>query len=395
MKQRGSQFFTLLILLSFPFLAFSENVDDIIAKHIEAHGGIKAWNKVESLKITANFTSFSIEKEYSCYKTKSGSYYGDFHLGEQRVIESYHDNFGWTIDPWQDINYARKVNSGELNAFAQKAEFFTPFYNYKEKGHSVEYTGKEKVDGKDFYVLKLTRSNGKVETWYLDTKTYLEYMCISEWVDFAYSVPSEVYFDEFQSVNGLVIPFFVERTFLQRDRILLIEKVEINPEIDESLFEMPMKKEMEKFAFLEGDWDVNLQVWSRRQMWYDLGTTTSKFHFPSTNLLEEDMTYERNFAISRTMSFVYNDSGKNYRVAIFDDLSSNFTLFEGTWGDSSFVFDDTKIMYGDDKAENKEYTQYSIYLIEEDSFIIECKISNDKGETWKPKDMFSYTRRKE
>ena len=134
MKLRINQLVCFIIFLGFPSIVFSQNVDEIIAQHISAHGGVEKWNGVEALKITGKFTAFSLEKDYTCYKTKSGFYYGDFNLGVENVIESFDGKKGWTIDPWQEMDYARNLNSGEVNVFLQKAEFFTPFFNYKEKG---------------------------------------------------------------------------------------------------------------------------------------------------------------------------------------------------------------------------------------------------------------------
>ena len=94
MKQRKNQVVCFIIFLCFPSIVFSQNVDEIIAKHISAHGGAEKWEKVEALKITGKFTAFSLEKDYICYKTKSGFYYGDLYLGEQKVVESFNGKTG-------------------------------------------------------------------------------------------------------------------------------------------------------------------------------------------------------------------------------------------------------------------------------------------------------------
>lgn len=395
MKIKIDQLVCFIIFLGFPTIVISQNVDEIIAKHIAAHGGAEKWNEVESLKITGKFTAFSLENDYTAYKTKAGSYYGDLYLGEINVIESLNNEIGWTIDPWQEMDYARNLNSGEINVFQQKAEFFTPFFNYKEKGHMVEYSGKDTLDGIEVFTLKLTRANGKIETWYLNTTTYLEYICESEWVDFAIASPSEAFFEDFRTVNGLVIPFFIERTFWQRDRILQIENVEINPKIDESIFEMPRREEIKKLKFLEGNWDVKVEAWTRRGTWHNLGNTISDISFVSTNLLQENISYERNFAISKTINYTFNEVRNNYRISVFNDLSSTFNVFEGEFNDTAFVFNNTSIRFGKDEIEGMEQIQYSISSIEENSFILERKSSMDKGTSWTPKDKFTYTRKEE
>ncbi len=383
-----------LFVAILPAKLLAQDADKIIAKHIAAHGDLKKWKQLETLKITGKFTAFSEEKDFMCIKTKKGFYYSDLYLGQHKVKESLNSEKGWTIDPWMDLPYARKLTDAEINAFYQKAEFFTPFFNYKEKGNKVEYKGKENVDGNDVFVLQLTRKNGKIEKWYLNAKTYLEYKCESEWVDFTMGLPCETFFDDFRDVEGLKIPFYVERTFGQRNRILIIEKVELNPKFDKSILEMPRRDEMEKLTFLKGNWDVKQEIWTRRGSWYPVTTTTSSIVFTSPNLLEENIDYKQEFyfAASRKINYSYNETTKNYRLTIFNDLNSNIDVFEGNFNDTSFVADNSKISFGEDAG--KQYSQFVINDIKENSFIVQEKASQDEGKTWSSVVKFTYTRKK-
>jgi hypothetical protein len=392
MKRRLYSKAFLLFLFCFPALAFSQEVDEIIAKHIEAHGGLAKWNEINALKISGTFTGFSLEKDFSCYKMKSGFYYADLYLGEINVIEGFNGKEGWTIDPWQEMDYARKLNSEEVNVFLQKAEFFTPFYNYKEKGHKVVLKGKETIEGLEVFVLELTRDNNKVETWYLNAETYLEYICKSDWVDFARNAPAETFFDDFREVDGLVLPFFIERTFWQRDRILQIENIEINPEVDMAIFEMPRREEMKMLEFMEGEWEVQIEVWTRRGSWYNLGNTHSSIDFASINLLQENITYERIFSITKQLNYTYNEQSKNYRISVFNDLNSNLRIFEGTFNDTSFVYNDVNIHYANTTDDESIHIQYEILKNEDGGFSIIRSQSTDKGESWSPSDRFIYSR---
>ena len=238
MKRKNIKSLFIILSLCLPSILFAQTAEEIIAKHIKAHGGADNWNKIESIKLTGKFSAFSLEKGYMAFKTKKGCYYADFHLGEQHVIEAYNGKKGWTIDPWQEILYARNINSKETDVFQQKAEFFTPFLTYKEKGHSVEFLGKKDIDGTETFALKITKANGTTQTWYLDTKTYLEYKCEAPWVDFAQGIPAEMYFDDFRTVEGVIIPFYTERCFWQRNRVVQLEKVE-NPRLLSGLIQIP------------------------------------------------------------------------------------------------------------------------------------------------------------
>jgi len=391
MKHRIPGIIISSILILFSIGAFSQSVDDIINKHIEAHGGLSKWNQVKALKITGNFTSFSIENEYVGIKTNGGDYFANFHIGEEAVTESFFEGDGWTIDPWQEIPYARGINGDEKDVFSRKAMFFTPFYQYKEKGHVVNYLGKDTIDGIELFVLELTRSNQKKEKWYLDTQTYLEYYCTSEWVDFAQKAPSESFFDDFREVDGLIIPFFVERTFWQRDRILQIENVEINPEFDPLIFKKPARIEMEKLGFLIGNWNVQAEIITRRGNWYDLGSHKSKINFAETNLLEENFNYENSFPISKILHFSFNQKNNNYKLIVYNSLSTEVDIFEGTDTSGKYIFENGQFS-SIEKKDQQFLTRYVYTITDMDHFVLEIEMSGDAGTTWNPNEKFTYSR---
>ena len=395
MKRRNIQILFIVLFLSFPSLLFAQTAEEIIAKHIEAHGGSDNWNNIECIKVTGTFTAFSLEKDYMAYKTKKGSYYADFHLGEQHIIESYNGKKGWTIDPWQEILYARNINSKETDVFQQKAEFFTPFLNYKEKGHTVEYLGKKDIDGTETYALKINKSNGTKQTWYLDTNTYLEYKCEAPWVDFAQPVPAEMYFDDFRSIEGVVIPFYTERGFWQRNRIVQLEKVEINPEFDKNLLVMPRREEISKLDFLEGEWEVKMEFINRRGEWQEMGTTQSKISYVSTNMLQEEMSYERNFPIGINVRYTYNSDLKLYQISAFNDFTSNIEVMQGNFTDKTLVLDDTNVSFTAEKTPKKMCKQFSYTKLNGNSFSVENKTSQDQGKIWTSRAKFTYTRKTE
>jgi len=393
MNKKANGLPVIILVLFLPILTFSQSADEIISAHLEAHGGQAALDRVEAIRVTGKYTAFSIEHDFACFKTRDGSYYADLYLGDKRVIESIHDGSAWTIDPWQEMDYARCLSEGEVNVMKQKAEFITPFLN-KAEGNEVEYLGRDTLDGLPMQVLKLTRTNGKSETWYLDAETYLEYKCVSDWVDFAYVVPAETYFDDFREVNGLLFPFFVERTFLQRDRILVVEDISVNPEIDTSLFVMPRRPEMDKLAFLEGSWEVIPEVLTRKGTWYPLGRTTSSISFVSTNLLEEEVTFERIFRITKRRQFAFNEN-TGYRVSEYDALATSLTLYDANLSDTAFIFREAGTGDGESGTVTGSIERYTISPVEGDSFVLERQVSQDGGTSWTAQDRFKYARRSE
>lgn len=395
MKQLLNHMMLMVMLMTVSLIATAQDLDEIVAKHIEAHGGIEKWDAVQSMKIIGRFTAFSVEEDFYAFKTKEGGYYSQLELGKYHVEEAFDGKKGWTIDPWQDFVFPRELNNHETNVFYQKAEFFTPFYHYKEKGIQVELVGKDNLDGADVYVLKATRPNRSMETWYLDANTFLEVKSESNWVDFAYRSPAESYFDDFRNVDGVVIPFFIERTFSQRDRILQIEEVIFNVPIDENLFVMPRSEQMNKLTFLVGNWAVQVELYyAPRNLWYVADNTSSTINFQSVNLLKEEISYNNVFVQNKLIYYSYYSPDKNYRMTNYNVFDSNIEVFSGDFNDSAFVFN-TVILPTLDTSSITMLTQYHLQKITNDSLVLSISGSDNHGESWTQQEKLTYARKKE
>ncbi|NQU35387.1 MAG: hypothetical protein HQ521_19345 [Bacteroidetes bacterium] len=394
MKQITKYTLLTLLLLSITSITKAQDVDEIITLHLQAHGELTKWDQIESMKITGRFTAFSVEDDFYAIKTKDGKYYSELKLGQFDVIEAFNGETGWTIDPWQEFTFPRKLNKSEQNVFLQKAEFFTPFYNYKENGCEVELIGKQVVDGIDVYVINLVRPDGNTETWYLDADTYLEYKRESLWVDFAYGVPAETYFDDFREIDGLIIPFLTEKTFWQRDRVLQIEDIEFNVDVDENLFVMPRSAEIEKLAFLIGDWGVRVNAWSgRANRWYSTDSTSSTIDFIATNLIQEKISFIDFFVQSNINNFGCNSSESKYFSTTYSGFSSEIMMLDGVFTDSTFVLKNVKIGCDTSQASIQIKATYSNITL--DSFTLEIEQSADNGKSWNPGLQLIYGRLKE
>lgn len=390
--KNGKKYFLFSFLFLFAIsLVKAQNLDEIIKKHIEAHGGEKAIEKIESLKITGSFTAFSIEKDFLFYKTSDGHYYGKLHLGQHQVVEAFNGKEGWTIDPWQEILFPRKLNTFEVDVFTQKALFFSPFYKYKEKGSEVVFEGKKDLEGEDFFVLKLTKSNGRKETWYLNTSTFLAYKVESLWVDFAYALPCETFFEDYREVNGMVIPFYTERIFGQRNRIIQIENVEVNPEFDRSIFEMPVSDEIKLLTSMIGSWDIQVMAKNRQGVLQQIGKAQSTIVKGATNLLKEEFEYERFFVLNQLNMYAFNSDLGRYVLSSYSDFSSDIAIYTGERNENAVVFETVSI--DRDNESKKEIVQIRISELSTNSFVIERKVSKDEGKTYELREKLMYTRK--
>ena len=383
----------LLILAACP--VFSQNVDEIIARHVAAHGGYENWNGIESMKITGNFTSFSEVKPFTEFKARGGKFYSDHHKGQFRVLEGCNGKTYWVDDPWFELGFPHVANDAEEYVIRQKAEFCTPFFNYKEKGYEVSYDGIEESEGKDTYKLTLTRPDGKTGTWYLDTTSFLEVSSVSRWADFAGPVMQQVFYDDFREVEGIVLPFYTERVFSIRHRVVEIENVEINPDFDHEIFEFPLSPEMQQLKFMEGSWRVALETMGRSGSLQLSDSTTSEIHFvESKNLLRENIGYTSYFPIERIVEWTYNSETESYLMTTFNSFYSNMTIFEGTANADTISFHKVQLSTPEEEIAESQLpdSRYTITHPDENQMVIEFAQSRDGGENWGIAQRFTYTR---
>ena len=109
--------------------------------------------------------------------------------------------------------------------------------NYKEKGYTVELVGKEKIDKKDVYHLKLTGKDGAPFDEYLDASTYL----VSKVKRSMNGQAGEVSLSDYQEVQGVKMPKTVEIAGGMGTMTMTTDKITINGPVDESIFKRPAK----------------------------------------------------------------------------------------------------------------------------------------------------------
>jgi hypothetical protein len=80
---------------------------------------------------------------------------------------------GWNYMPFQGQQKPEPVTEETLKESVDQYDTQGSLVDYKAKGHSIEYLGKEDVEGTEARKLKLTHKSGKTETMFFDPESYL------------------------------------------------------------------------------------------------------------------------------------------------------------------------------------------------------------------------------
>src|SRR6266446_694644 len=131
------------------------SVDELIAKNIEAHGGLEKIKAVQSIRMTGKMTmGQGMEAPMVLEMKRPKAMRMEFTVQGMTVIQAYDGKTGWAVKPFGGKKDPEPMNSEDLQEADENADIDGPLVDYKSKGYTVELIDKEKVEGSDAWKLK-------------------------------------------------------------------------------------------------------------------------------------------------------------------------------------------------------------------------------------------------
>lgn len=238
------------VLSIFSLNSRAQTVDEVIAKNVQAHGGLEKMKTVRSLRITAKFSQGSFRAEFKQENKRPEKVREEFIIQGMAQIQAYDGKTGWQISPFGGRKDPDLLSQDDMKSLIVDADVDGPLMNYKDKGHKAELVGHDSVEGTDCYKIKLSMKNGDVRYYYLDADSYLELKLEIQTTIRGALQESELYFGDYEQVNGIYYPFAVEQAQKGSSSRaqFSVEKIEQNVNLDDALFTMPATKAEPKKA---------------------------------------------------------------------------------------------------------------------------------------------------
>lgn len=250
----------------------------IAEKHVAARGGLQAWRAVQTMswsgkmdaggsndpsrrvaqgrmgragrteladkkstetKVEANK---QVQLPFVLDMKRPGKSRVEIEFAGKTAVQVYDGTNGWKLRPFLNRNDVEPFTTEEAKSEAGKGDLDGPLVDYAAKGTKVELEEMEPVEGHDAYKLKLTTKSGNVQHVWIDAQSFLDVK--------VEGVPHRmdgrmrnvwIYQRDFRSVQGLMIPFVIETAVegYQETHKMIIEKVAVNPKLDDALFAKP------------------------------------------------------------------------------------------------------------------------------------------------------------
>ncbi len=168
--------FTLSLILAtilFSNLAISQNADEIISKYITAIGGSSNWEKVESIYYEGDFEAHGVKmKVYKSILHGKGMRL-NMSSPQFTSFEIITPSQGWEYKPFLGQTKPEQITPDRLLLEETQYDAQGIFINYKTKGHSMTYAGKETINGKECYKVEVKHKSGKIEQAYFEASSFL------------------------------------------------------------------------------------------------------------------------------------------------------------------------------------------------------------------------------
>ena len=237
-------------ILFFSHAAKAQTVDEVIAKNIQAHGGVDKLKAVRSIRTTAKFSQGSLRAEFRQENKRADKVREEFIIQGLAQVQAYDGKTGWQISPFGGRKDPELLSQDDLKSLVVDSDMDGPLVDYKEKGNKAELMGHDSMEGTDCFKIKLSMKNGDIRYYYLDSDSYLELKLEIQTTIRGTLQESELYYGDYEKVNGIYYPFVVEQAqkgVAARSQVT-VEKIEQNVPMDDAHFSMPVAKAPAKSA---------------------------------------------------------------------------------------------------------------------------------------------------
>jgi hypothetical protein len=213
------------------------DADQIVEKNIAARGGLQAWRTVQTLSFSGKMDAggkHNVQLPFSMDLKRPRKTRVEIDFANDKAVQVYDGANGWKLRPFLGRREVEPFNAEELRSASLESDLDGPLVDHDLKGTTVELEGVEKVEGRSAYKLKLAMKGGQVRHVWIDAHTFLEAKIdgIPRRMD-GEMRSVEVYYRDFKSVDGLLLPHVLESVVAgsKQAHKIMVERV-----VDDSRF---------------------------------------------------------------------------------------------------------------------------------------------------------------
>jgi outer membrane lipoprotein-sorting protein len=256
------------------------STQEIVDKYVAARGGLPAWHALQSISYNGK-----MEVGYGNSAARSSQYVSNAVLSQKArerkirqqiaegtpkaaqvrlpfvfemkrpnksrveiefegktAVQVYDGESGWLMRPYLNRNDWEPFSPDQARMQAAEPGLDGLLLDSASQGTKVDFESVEPVEGHPAYKLKLTLKSGEVRHVWIDAQSFLDVKIegTPRRMD-GHMHAVFVYQRDFRSVQGVTVPFVLETAVdgYQDRHQMVIEKVALNPKLDDAVFAKP------------------------------------------------------------------------------------------------------------------------------------------------------------
>lgn len=169
-------------------------------------------------------------------------YLMEFDVADMTAYQVYDGEKGWMTAPWTPNPAPQLLSAERATEMKNRADMDGILYHWKEKGHTVELSGTDTLDGLPAYKIKVTRKDRGIEYYFIGKTSFMPQKRIYFRTQGGKEIAVENFYRDYRTVEGIPFAFSVETNNAGRVNEIQLESVELNKPVDLKIFTMPEKK---------------------------------------------------------------------------------------------------------------------------------------------------------
>lgn len=220
-------------------LNYAQKVGDVLEKMIEAQGGRKALGNIKDTTMvgTMEIAMAGMSGSLTMYHKEPNKMRMDFEMMGMVITMAYDGETAWWVNPQTGATEEMPMDQAE--GIVRQAWGNDILLNPEKHGVTYELTGKETLEGKEYYLIKQSFPDGWSMTSYIDAQTYLTYKSVSTQLQMGVEVETEAFISDWKKVDGIMTAHMV-KSFAGGEEVMTMSFTEVkyNTGIEDSIFKM-------------------------------------------------------------------------------------------------------------------------------------------------------------
>jgi len=229
-------------LIALPMVAEDLTLDQVLANHYEALGGLDAIKGMDTATFVGRMAMGpGAEAPFKMFFKRPMMARMEFTMQGMTGIQAYDGETAWMIMPFMGKSDPEVMAEDQAKNMQEQADLDGPLVDWQEKGHKVELIGLEDVDGTEAYKIKVDLANGDVRHHFLDSEYFITIKQEGKTMMQGNEVEFETILSDYKEVGGLMFPHSVESKpkGAPEGQVITIDEIEVGIEVSDDLFAMP------------------------------------------------------------------------------------------------------------------------------------------------------------